>query len=159
MQRIVKYILIGLVILVLQLTVVDWIRIQNIRPDLLMLYILYIGYREGKVTGMLFGFAFGLLQDFVAASAFVGLASLSKTIVGFGAGYLQGKFTVLNPLTLYGVAALFLLIGQLIYFDVYYAAAPASSTEIFIRFILPATAYTVLLGGILMFILPLHLQE
>jgi len=158
-QRIVKDILIGIVILIFQLTVVDWIRIQNIRPDLLMLYILYLGYREGKVAGMLFGFAFGLLQDLTAASAFIGLSSLSKTMVGFSAGYLQGKFTVYNPFTLYGAAAVFILLGQFIYFYVYYAAAPASGTEILGRFVIPAAAYTVLLGGILMVILPLRLQE
>lgn len=159
MQRFVRMMVIGIIILVFQLTIVDWIRIQNIRPDLLMLFILYVGYREGRFAGMLFGFAFGMLQDLTSASAFIGLAALSKTVVGFGAGSLRGKFNMINPLLLYTVATLVLLTGQFIYFGIYYAASTLSTMTLFFRIILPATVYTILLGSLLIFILPLNLQD
>ena len=159
MPRLVKYIVIGVVILLAQLIIIDWIRIQNIKPDLMMLFIMYLGYREGRITGMLMGFGFGLLQDLSTASVFIGLAALSKTVVGFGAGSLKGKFTAVNPVVLYAVAALILITGQFIYFGIYYAASSLPTAELFFRIILPASAYTVVLGSILMVILPLHFQD
>ena len=100
MPRLVKYIVIGVVILLAQLIIIDWIRIQNIKPDLMMLFIMYLGYREGRITGMLMGFGFGLLQDLSTASVFIGRAALSKAVVGLGAGSLKCKLIAVDPVVL-----------------------------------------------------------
>jgi len=158
MDIILKYIGVGLLAIIAQLTVSDWISIMGIKPDFLLLFVLYIGYKEGKVYGILFGFVFGLLQDMTAASAFIGLSALIKSILGFGAGFLQGKFHVLNPVVLYGIAGLLILFGQVLYFGIYYAASPLQFGAMLQHLILPTFAYTAVVGSILLITLPIKLQ-
>ena len=50
-------------------------------PDLLLMLIVFTGFRLGSVTGASLGFAAGLLQDLVID--FYGLHALCKTLVGF----------------------------------------------------------------------------
>ncbi|MEJ2049853.1 MAG: rod shape-determining protein MreD [Calditrichota bacterium] len=158
MDRILKYIGLGLVAIILQLTVSDWISIMGVKPDFITLFVLYVGYKEGKVYGILFGFAFGLLQDMVAASAFIGLSALIKSILGFGAGFLQGKFHMINPVVLYGIIGLLILFGQVLYFGIYYAASPMQFGAMLQHLILPTFAYTLVVGSLLLITLPIKLQ-
>lgn len=158
MDRLLKYVGLGLVAIVLQLTVSDWISIMGVKPDFIMLFVLYVGYREGQVYGILFGFLFGLLQDMTAASAFIGLSALIKSILGFGAGFLHGKFHVMNPIALYGVAGLLILFGQVLYFGIYYAASPMEFGAMLQYLILPTFTYTLVVGSLILLVLPINLQ-
>ncbi|MBS1271632.1 MAG: hypothetical protein MAGBODY4_00764 [Candidatus Marinimicrobia bacterium] len=158
-RRILQYTGIGILILLLQLTLANWIRIAGIKPDFVMLLILYIGYREGKTAGILFGFVFGLLQDIAAASAFVGVSPLIKSIVGFGAGFLQGKFRMVNPFILYGIGVLLIFLGTFLYFGIYYAASPIAFGTMLQRLILPSFIYTLVVGSLLLFIVPIDVER
>ena len=155
MKKIVQYIGIGLVVLLLQLTLANWIRIAGIKPDLIMLFILYVGYREGKIAGVLFGFAFGLLQDVSAASDFIGISPLIKSILGFSSGFLQGKFHIMNPFLLYFIGLLLVLIGQILFFGITCAASPLSFGLMLQRLILPSFMYTIAIGSLLLFVVPI----
>jgi len=158
MDRLLKYVGLGLVAIVLQLTVSDWISLMGVKPDFIMLFVLYVGYQEGRVYGILFGFLFGLLQDMTAASAFIGLSALIKSILGFGAGFLHGKFHAMNPIALYGVAGLLVLFGQILYFGIYYAASPMEFGAMLQHLILPTFAYTLVVGSLILLVLPINLQ-
>ncbi|MCF7827683.1 MAG: rod shape-determining protein MreD [Candidatus Marinimicrobia bacterium] len=154
-----QYIGAGLLILLLQMTLANWIRVAGIKPDFIMLFIIYVGYREGKVPGILFGFGFGLLQDLVAASAFIGISSLIKSILGFGAGFLQRKFHVINPFILYAIVVLLILLGNLIYYGIYYAGAPISFGLMLQRLVLPSFIYTLVVGSLLLFVIPVDVEH
>jgi len=153
------YIGLGVLALLLQLTVADWISILGFKPDFVVLAIIYIGYREGKIPGVLFGFAFGVLQDIMAASAFIGLSALIKSVIGFGAGLLHGKFHTINPVILYAIVAMLIFFGQLLYFGIYYAASPLTFSAMLRHLILPSFAYTFVVGSLLLFVLPIRLEE
>jgi len=158
-QRILQYVGIGIVLLFFQLTLANWIRIAGIKPDFIMLFVLFVGYREGKIAGILFGFIFGLLQDISAASAFIGISSLIKSIVGFGAGFLKGKFHVVNPFILYAIAVLLIFVGTLLYFGIYYAASSISFGTMLQQLILPSFLYTLIIGSLLLFIVPIDVER
>jgi len=159
MNKTVLHIGIGVVVLILQSTLANWISILNVKPDFLMLYVMFIAYREGKTAGILYGFCFGLLQDLTAASLFIGLSSLVNSIIGFGTGYLHRKFNVMNPVLLYIVAAGILLLGEAVYTGIYYASSPLAFGILAEHLILPTFLYTGIIGTLLIFVIPLQSEE
>ncbi|HKJ67735.1 MAG TPA: rod shape-determining protein MreD [bacterium] len=159
MERVTSYLGIGFLALLAQLTLADWINILGIQPDFITLLVIYIGYREGKGYGIVFGFLLGLLQDLTAASAFVGLSALIKSILGFSAGFLYGKYNVMNPIFLYILVASLILFDQVLYYGIYYAASPLRFGALLQHFILPSFAYTTVIGSVLLLVLPLQLRE
>lgn len=159
MNRNAYYIGLSVLALLLQLTLADWISILGFKPDFVLLVVLYIGYREGKIPGIVFGFAFGLLQDITAASAFIGLSALIKSILGFGTGLLHGKFHTINPVVLYSIVAILIFLGQMLYFGIYYAASPLTFGSMLQYLILPSFAYTFIVGSLLLLVLPIRLEE
>src|SRR5512134_2858578 len=88
MQRIALYVLASLVLLVVDATLVKFLAIATIVPDVLLLWIVYIAIREGQVAGTTAGFAIGVIVSLAGgATTMLGLAALTKTIAGFLAGY------------------------------------------------------------------------
>ncbi len=158
MERFARNFGIGLLILLLQFTVGNWITVIGIKPDFVLLYVIYLGYREGRVSGVLYGFSLGLLQDVAAASAFIGLSALIKSIIGFGAGYLHGKYHMVNPIWLGLVAILLILFGQILYFGIYYSVSPMAFGEMMQKFILPTFGYTVAIGAVIFITIPIPLD-
>ncbi|MBD3275664.1 MAG: rod shape-determining protein MreD [Candidatus Marinimicrobia bacterium] len=158
MERFARNFGIGLVVLLLQFTVGNWIILLGIKPDFVLLYVIYLGYKEGRVSGVIYGFSLGLLQDVAAASAFIGLSSLIKSIIGFGAGYLHGKYHILNPIWLSLIAIFLVLLGQVLYFGIYYSVSPLEFGEMMHKFILPTFAYTVAVGTVIFLTIPIPLD-
>ena len=158
MNRYLKYAGIGLGVILGQVTIADWIQIQQIKPDLMMLFILYLAYREGRSVGVIFGFLFGVILDLGTASDFIGLSALVYSVVGFGSGFLQGRFHTLNPIVLYIIALAVLLTGHFIYFGIYYSGSPIGLSGLAGRFIFPAFAYTAIIGTLALFTMPLSVE-
>ncbi|MFQ6676342.1 MAG: rod shape-determining protein MreD [Fidelibacterota bacterium] len=92
-----KKILLGIGVLGLQLVLSELLAIDQIRPDFLLIFVLYISIVEGSTTGVVFGFALGLFEDVLSAGSLMGLAPLTKSVTGFLAGKLQGQFPRMNP--------------------------------------------------------------
>ncbi len=71
-----------LVVLVLQATLLYRIEVAGIRPDLLVAFVVYLGWVRGPVAGTVGGFVVGILQDLDAPGP-LGLNALCKSLVGF----------------------------------------------------------------------------
>ncbi len=56
-------------------------------PDLLLILLIFISIKEGKIRGTLTGFSVGLIQDLIVTVGFLGLSSFSKSITAFVMGY------------------------------------------------------------------------
>lgn len=76
--------------LVLQATLVPLIAIKGIRPDLLLLIVVFSALLLGKDQGVGMGFFAGLLQDLASGNIF-GLNILSKIATGYFAGSMERK--------------------------------------------------------------------
>jgi rod shape-determining protein MreD len=64
----------------------DIFAIRGIRPDFLLIMLVYVALSSGSLTGVLLGFFTGLVQDFYGPATNLGLNALCKTLVGFTVG-------------------------------------------------------------------------
>ena len=129
------------VVLALQATVAHRIAIGGIRPDLLVAYVVYLGWMRGPVTGAIGGFCVGLYQDLDAAGP-LGLNALSKTVTGFlvaKAGFRVHRSNMAVRFVFFVVA---LLVHDLVYFSVDTGGdLGALAGQIFLRTV-PTALYT-----------------
>ena len=75
--------------LVLQLTLLNGLRLDNVHADALLLVTVAAGYVGGADRGALVGFACGLVADLFAQTPY-GLSALAFCIVGYGVGLVRG---------------------------------------------------------------------
>ncbi len=71
--------------MVLQTSVFPKIPIGGMKPDLVVVIVVYLGLIKGPEMGSLSGFLFGLLHDTVSGAS-LGSNALAKTIIGFFCG-------------------------------------------------------------------------
>lgn len=74
--------------LIVHLTLLSRLRIEDVRPDALLLVALMAGLTAGPERGAIVGFCAGLLADLFLQSPF-GLSALAYSLVGFAVGSLQ----------------------------------------------------------------------
>ncbi len=74
----------------IQLTIIPFVSIQEVIPDLLLIAVVYFSIAYGQIYGTITGASYGLLYDLISGSL-VGSNMLSKTVAGFVAGYFSGE--------------------------------------------------------------------
>lgn len=104
-----RWIVLGIVLLVLQSSVIPAIAIYGVRPDLLLTMVVAVALIYGREKGLGAGFFFGVIQDLVS-SGFLGLHVLTKMIVGYLVGMTEKKVYKQNlilPSLVVGVISVF----------------------------------------------------
>jgi len=84
--RIVRNILLLVLALVLQTTWARALEIFALKPDLVLLSLVYVALRCGEIEAVLFGFFIGFTQD-IYMPADLGLNALTKSIIAFSVSY------------------------------------------------------------------------
>lgn len=74
------------VILILQLTLIELISVGFLKPDILLIGLIYFTLRFGQIPGTIVAFFMGLMFD-IFSNGVVGASSLSKVIAAFITGY------------------------------------------------------------------------
>jgi rod shape-determining protein MreD len=72
----------------------DAIRIGGVKPDLLFIFVIYMGYSFGSFYGQITGFISGILHDSISNSP-LGLLTFPKLALGFIAGMI-GRSVIKN---------------------------------------------------------------
>ena len=99
MTRIFKYLALALLCILVDTTLIKFLAIRTIVPDILLILIAYVAIREGQIAGTVAGFLTGLLIDLVSGQdGMLGLAAMSKTVAGFFAGYFYHENKTLQTL-------------------------------------------------------------
>jgi len=65
---------------------VRYMSIGSVTPDLLLILVVWLAISNGQMTGLIGGFVIGLVMDGITGDV-PGTNALSKTIVGFTAGF------------------------------------------------------------------------
>ena len=146
----------GLLIWLTQLLLVDLLSIGTIRPDLLVILVLYWSIKYGRTIGIIAGFLIGLLIDFSGTASYFGLSPLIYSVTGYLGGYLKGTYSRVNPIY-FSISWVAILIFQfLIYCVVQYQDILMTNPQLFWAKWLGTTIYTLSFAGILQVIYPLN---
>ncbi|MFH1862473.1 MAG: rod shape-determining protein MreD [bacterium] len=110
----IRDLLTGFILIVLQITLVPFISIYDVRPDIVLPFIVIRSFHQGSVAGVMWGFCLGFLLD-ALGSGLPGLGSLVYSIIGFLCGHIgtQTSYTRMNltiALTLCAILEFFILL-------------------------------------------------
>ena len=148
MKEYLKYSGILLVLILIQKTVINFIDVTEfkITPDVVLIGLVYVGIKRGKITGSISGFLSGLILDIFSFS-FIGLMALSKTVAGFISGFFNENTKMeryLNSYIFILIVTFCSLINNTVYFLFYFQGTNLVLFDIVIRYIVPTTIYTAL---------------
>ena len=87
MNRIKIYVF-GLIILAVQILLSDFLSITGIRPDFILIFIMYNSVRFGCFHGVSLGFILGIIADLLGIGTSFGLSPLTYTLTGYILGIL-----------------------------------------------------------------------
>ena len=128
----------------------DSIRIGGVKPDLLFILVIYMGYSFGSFYGQLTGFISGLLHDSVSNSP-LGLLTFPKLALGFIAGMIGRSVIKNNVISILLLLFLASLIKGIITLFLSYTFHQTMISAI-ITIILPESFYNAILAPPLFFI-------
>lgn len=100
----------------LQTTLDRWFTRGSV--DLVLVVVVYTALTSGRVSGLLTGSFAGLVQDALTGGV-IGMAGLSKTVVGFVAGIVGTQFIVAHTLSRVVVYFLATIVNAAIFMGVY----------------------------------------
>jgi rod shape-determining protein MreD len=135
--------LIGIAALILQIGFVPLLAIGAWRPNLIILIVIFAGFRLGVIPGTLTGFFLGLLTD-VFSPGPIGITALAGSIVGFLAGQLKTVKLAYNTQLLSGIVLI--LIDGLIFYYIYSYQAETTFLYLIFSRVFPNTIYTFMIG-------------
>jgi rod shape-determining protein MreD len=115
------------VALALQTTLARFTIGSGTAVDLVLIVVVFTGLTMGPVAGVLTGTVGGIAQD-VLAGGVVGVAGLTKTIVGFLAGVTGSQFIVQHPLPRFVVFVAGSLVNGLCYVGLYALIGPRADS-------------------------------
>ncbi len=146
MREYVRYAILLIVLAVIQKTLIWLLAVTSydITPDIVLIGLVYISIKKGKITGSVGGFVIGLILDFFSFS-FLGLMALSKTSAGFLAGFFNNE----NKIERYTKSYVFViivfvcsLVNNVLYFSLYFQGTMLSFTDVLLRYVIPTAIYT-----------------
>lgn len=96
----------------LQSTILKFIAIEGVIPDISLIAIVFLANKNGRILGETAGFAAGIAEDLLSLSP-LGFHALLKTVLGFLFGFTKGVVfldAVLMPVLMTSVATVLKLI-------------------------------------------------
>ncbi len=147
------YLIAFLVFLITQIAFVPFIEISGVRPDVLLVFLVFFGMKRERITGTAAGFAIGLIQDLFTAG-FLGAFALAKTLVGFLVQPFSGAEKEIHSLGLAWRFFWLAFLHDLILNWIYIWGTGASIWFTILRFVVPGAVYSTLIALIIYALLP-----
>ncbi|HAA74447.1 TPA: rod shape-determining protein MreD [Candidatus Latescibacteria bacterium] len=156
-MRIVHHALLIALALLIQTSWTHGIAIAGIRPDVVLIIVVYIGIRSGQLEATVFGFVSGFLLD-VYNPEFMGVNALANSVVGFAVGYSRASI-VAEDLRVQALALLIAsLVHDILYFGLSSAANPAKMFTSLFRYGIGTAVYTAVIGMLCVFLVSIRFQ-
>ncbi len=83
---------------ILQSTLFRYIAVWNVKPDLVLIILVFVASRRGSLVGEISGFLGGGVEDILSVSP-LGFNALIKTIIGYLYGIIEDRI-VIDPIIL-----------------------------------------------------------
>ena len=139
-----------------QLLFIDLFAIGTIRPDFLLILVIYFSISNGRFIGTALGFLLGLLIDISGAAIFFGLSLLTYTITGYLAGNLKGLYNNISPIYFMIFWILILFFHFFIFCIVVYQDIWVINKSMFLAKWIGTSGFTILFIVILQFFYPFN---
>jgi rod shape-determining protein MreD len=154
-MNVVRHILLLILAFILQTTWIHTFEIVGLKPDLVILLLIYIALRAGSFEATLLGFAIGFIQD-VDMPDNLGLNALANSIIGFAVGWIRLHVTGDNFLV-----QIALIFGAVLLHDLIYCIGDSAinwseAPFFWLRYSPGRGLYTGLIGAVLSAILILR---
>ena len=151
-----KLALITLIVLFFQILFVESLAINTIRPDFLVLFIIYITISNGRLIGLIMGFTIGLISDLSGVGSYFGLSPLSLSITAYLSGFLYLKYERLFPYVFHSIWIIILILHfYIITYFRFQSVFLSSKTEFFVIWII-TFGYTFIFFIIMQYFFPLR---
>ena len=151
-----EFIIPGIAIWLIQLLIADFLALKTIRPDFMVILVLYWAIKHGRLAGTISGFLIGMLIDLSGTASFFGLSPLIYSVTGYLGGYLMGSYSKLNPFY-FSLAWVCILAFQFFIFCmVQYQNIWYVDPQIFWTKWIWTTLYTLCFASIIQIVYPLH---
>ena len=151
-----KLALITLIVLFFQILFVESLTINAIRPDFLVLFIIYITISNGRLIGLTMGFTIGLISDLSGVGSYFGLSPLSLSITAYLSGFLYLKYERLLPYVFHSIWIIILILHfYIITYFRFQSVFLSSKTEFFVIWIM-TFVYTFIFFIIMQYFFPLR---
>jgi len=159
--RILAYTICIFLIILLQSTVFDYIKIFNVKPNLIIVFVVSVALLRGNVEGAIIGFVTGLCQDMISGKL-LGLYSLLGLYLGLIIGSVNKRLYREN----FFVIIFFAFISTVVYESIVYLLTsfrsivenPVIMLFPFKNIILPEAVYNSIIS-ILIYILVIKLND
>jgi rod shape-determining protein MreD len=149
MIDIIKYSLLGFLVLIFQWMVGDMFSIYDITPSFLVIYIIYVGLTHSQMKAIWLGFFFGFIIDSLTGTDMIGISSMGLALVGFLAGIFHGRIVRIPIILQYLLYTGFLVVFFIITVLVSFQDSQWTAGNIVFLILLPKTIYTLgLLSGV-----------
>jgi rod shape-determining protein MreD len=156
MKRLARYAALSILVVVAQALVSRFLVVVDIVPDLVLLWIVYIAIREGQLAATTAGFLLGLIIDLLSGQdGMLGLATVSKTVGGFVAGYFfsEGKaYQTLGGSRFIIAVAIVSVVHNGLYFVIFLQGTDIGWWDILFRYGIPTALYTTVVALVPMFV-------
>ena len=144
-----RHVLLMILALLVQTSWAHTLEIFGVRPDFVLLLVVYVGIVSGQVEATLLGFVSGFLLD-VYNPAFMGVNALANAVVGFAVGYSR-EGIVAEELRVQGLVVFVAgLIQNLIFFGFSFFSNLGAILPAFFRYGIGSALYSAAIGIILL---------
>ena len=151
-----KLALITLIVLFFQILFVESLTINAIRPDFLVLFIIYITISNGRLIGLIVGFTIGLISDLSGVGSYFGLSPLSLSITAYLSGFLYLKYERLLPYVFHSIWIIILILHfYIISYFRFQSVFLSNKTEFFVIWLM-TFGYTFIFFIIMQYFFPLR---
>lgn len=131
----------------------DLLTLQNVKPDLSLILVVYFAIAEGEERAMFTGAIGGIYQD-VASKAVLGHNVLCLVIAGYAAGRLSTRLVTAHPAVKAGLVFLAGLAQGFLFTCIRYVQYPDTPViESLLTVVVPASFYTALITPFVFFAL------
>ena len=149
MFDIIKYSIVGILVLIFQWMLGDIFTIYTVTPSFLVIFIVYVGLTNSQLTAIWLGFFLGYMMDALTATNMMGISALALSIVGYLAGVFHGRIMRIPVLVQYLLYTGFLLVFFVLTVMISHQDSQFATGNIVFLILLPKTLYTLaLLSGI-----------
>lgn len=156
-MRYLFYCIVSIIVIIFQVTLRNLISIYNIKPDFIIIFLVYLAIVDKRIPVMFFAFVLGICED-VASSQLIGLSALTNVIAAFTISSIRKKeiYHFYEPVPYLFIAS---LIKTGLAYSILAIGSPLEFWRAIFQLSLPTIIYTCGIGVIISTLMPENLWQ